>query len=110
MMLSFRAFHSSSSFTMSVPPNTVPFKATLPASAPSLFLIMAASLLRGTIAIGGESAGRGIAASIRLRGIHAGGKLREEREVATVQRKVIDAALVDNLADRGVLTLQYGRG
>ena len=65
-------------------------------------------VLRGAIAVGGERAAGCIAASVRLRSVHAGGELRKEGEVSAVQRKIVDVALIDDLADRRVLALQNG--
>ena len=64
-------------------------------------------VLRGPIAVRGESAAGRIAASIGLWSIYSSRKLREESEVSAVERKIVHAALVDHLTDRSVLTLQH---
>ena len=42
--------------------------------------------------------------------IYSGCKLREEGEITSVQRKVVDILLIDDLTYRGVLHLQDGSG
>jgi hypothetical protein len=66
-------------------------------------------VLRRTQAVGRECARSRVAAGVGLRRLHAGAKLREEREVAPVQRKAVDALLGDDLADRCFLGLQQRR-
>src|SRR4030095_7950333 len=61
------------------------------------------------IAVCGESAGCSVPPSIGLGRVDAGRELRQERKVATIQGKVIDALGVHHLTDRRVLGLQHWR-
>src|SRR5271170_3282674 len=66
-------------------------------------------VLRGAQTIGRKSTGAGIASGIRLRSVHAGAQLRQERKVAPVQRQINHALSVDHLTRRRVLGLQLRR-
>ena len=67
-------------------------------------------VLRRAIAIRRKGAVLGVTASVRLGGIHACGELGQEGEVAPIQREIVYAALVDDLAHRRIFGLQYRRG
>ena len=66
-------------------------------------------VLRGPLAVGREGAGGRVAARIRLRRLHACAKLRQEGEIAAVERKVIDLLRANHLARRSFLGLQQRR-
>ena len=63
-------------------------------------------VLRRAKTIGGEGAASGVAARVGLRRVDAGSELREEREIAAVQRKIVHVARIDDLADRSVLRFE----
>ena len=66
-------------------------------------------ILRGTQAVGGEGAGCGVAARIGLCGLHTGCQLGKEGKVASIQREIVDGLFLNDLADRGLLSLKHGR-
>ena len=67
-------------------------------------------VLRGTQTIGGESSGGSIAARVGLRRVHARAELGQECKVASIERQVVHAPLVDHLADRRIFRLQHCGG
>src|SRR5262249_11807786 len=64
-------------------------------------------VLGRTQTIGSKRAASGVAARVRLRRVHSGGKLGKKGEVPSVQGKAINVAFVDHLSHRRILRLEH---